>query len=142
MSDSVRERLLSAITAASLGEYGEYIAVDDELPVTVVADGDDQATTNQYGITSCVMPVTLARAEKAASTGKAARRTQAHTMLAGLIQKMFIDPTFGALAARLEYTGGGIQTEGAGGVLSVQAYFSVTYQHLAGDPLALPGAFD
>ena len=142
MTDSVRERLLAAITTASMGEYGEYIAVDDELPLTVVADGDDQATTNQYGITNCVMPVTLARAEKAVSTGKAARRTQAHAALAGLIQKMFLDATFGALAAKLEYTGGGIQTEGAGGVLSVQAYFSVTYQHLAGNPLALPGAFD
>lgn len=142
MTDSVRERLLAAITTACEGEYGEYIAVDDELPVTVVADGDDQATTNQYGITSCVMPVTLARAEKALVTGKAGRRTQAHAALAGLIQSMFADPTFTGLAARLEYTGGGIQTEGSGGVLTAQASFSVTYQHLAGDPLTLPGAFD
>ena len=142
MVDSVRERLLAAIVTAAGGEYGEYIAVDDELPVTVIADGDDQATTSTYGITTCVMPVTLARAEKATSTSKAERRQQAHAMLAGLIQKMFSDPTFGALAAGLEYTGGGIQTEGAGGVLSVQAYFSVTYLHLAGDPLTLPGAFD
>lgn len=142
MTESVRERLLSAITAAVSGEYGEYIAVDDELPVTVVADGDDQATTNQYGITSNVMPLTVARAEKANSTVKAARRTQAHAALTGLIQAMFTDPTFGALAARLEYTGCSIQTEGAGGVLSVQAFFSVTYQHLAGNPLALPGNSD
>ena len=55
---------------------------------------------------------------------------------------MFTDATFGALAAGLEYTGCGIQTEGANSVLSVQAYFSVTYLHLAGDPLALPGDFD
>lgn len=147
MTDSVRERLLAAIVTASGGEYGEYIAVDDELPLTVVADGDDAATTSQYGITSCVMPVTLARAEKAingsaTSADKAARRTQAHAALAGLIRTMFLDATFGGLAEKLDYTGGGIQTEGAGGVLSVQAYFSVTYQHLAGNPLALPGAFD
>lgn len=142
MTDSVRERLLAAITTATEGEYGEYIAVDDELPVTVIADGDDTATTDQYGITTNVMPLTLARAEKATSTGKATRRAQAHDMLAGLILKMFDDASFDGLATRLEYTGGGIQTEGAGGVLSAQAFFSVTYQHLAGDPLTLPGATD
>ena len=142
MTDSVRERLLSAITTAVQGEYGEYIAIDDDLPITVIADGDDAATTNAYGITSCVMPVTVARAEKAISGDKAARRGQAHAALAGLIFGMFADASFSGLAAKLDYTGGGIQTEGAGGVLSVQAYFSVTYQHLVGNPLALPGAFD
>lgn len=142
MTNSVRERLLSAITTACGAEYGEYIAVDDELPVTVVADGDDTASTNQYGITTNIMPLTVARAEKAGSTGKAARRTQAHTALTALVQAAFVDPTFGALAHKLEYTGCSIQTEDAGGVLSVQAFFSVTYQHLAGNPLALPGDSD
>jgi len=142
MTDSVRERLLSAITTASGGEYGEYIAVDDELPITVVADGDDTASTNQYGITTNVMPLTVARAAKATSTGKAARRTQAHAALTAVIQAMFTDPTFTGLAQRLDYTGCAIQTEGAGGVLSVQAFFNVSYQHLAGNPTALPGASD
>jgi hypothetical protein len=142
MTDSVRERLLAAITAAALGEYGEYIAVDDELPVTVVADGDDQATTDQYGITTNSMPVTLARAEKAISTSKAARRTQAHAAVTLLVQRMFADSTFGGLAHGLTYTGCGIQTEGAGAVITAQAFFTVTYQHLAGNPLALPGVFD
>jgi len=142
MTDSVRERLLAAITAAALGEYGEYIAVDDELPVTVVADGDDQATTDHYGITNNAMPVTIARAEKANSTDKAARRTQAHAAITALVQRMFADRTFGGLAYRLEYTGCGIQTEGAGAVITAQAFFTLTYQHLAGNLTALPGAFD
>lgn len=142
MSDPIRERLLAAIVTATAGEYGEYIAVDDELPVTVVADGDDSASTDVYGITSCTVPVTVARAEKAASTDKGARRKQAHLSLAALVVQVFADPTFGALAHRLEYTGCAIQTEGAGGVITVQAYFSATYRHMAGDPFTLPGAFD
>lgn len=138
MPDCVRERLLATMVTASLGEYGEYIGRDDELPMTVLVDGDDAATTDSYGTTTNTMPVTLARAEKAASTGKAARRTQAHAALAALVTAMFVDPTFGGLAARLEYTGCAIQTEGAGAVLTVQAFFSVTYRHVAGDPFTLP----
>lgn len=142
MTESVRERLLSAITTACGAEYGEYIAVDDELPVTVIADGDDTASTNQYGITSNVMPVVVARAVKATSADKAVKRKQAHAALADIMQKMFTDPTFAGLARALEYTGCAIQTEGPGGVISVQANFTATYQHLAGNPLALPGNSD
>ncbi len=138
MSDSIRERLLAAMVTASAGEYGEYISAEDELPVTVLVDGDDSATTDSYGTTTNAMPVTVARAEKASSTVKATRRKQAHAALAGLITSMFADPSFGGLAARLEYTGCAIQTEGAGGVLTVQAFFSVTYRHVAGDPFTLP----
>lgn len=142
MPDCVRERLLAAMVVASQGEYGEYIAKDDELPMTVLVDGDDAASTNQYGITSNVMPVTVARSEKASGTDKAARRTQAHAALAALMQRMFADTTFGGLASALDYTGCAIQTEGAGAVLTVQAFFSVTYQHLVGDPFTLPSALD
>lgn len=138
MTDCIRERLLAAMVVASAGEYGEYISTEEELPVTVLVDGDDNASTDSYGTTTNLMPVTVARAEKAASAGKAAKRTQAHAALAALITKMFADPSFGGLATKLEYTGCAIQTEGAASVLSVQAFFSVTYRHVAGDPFTLP----
>lgn len=142
MIESVRERLLSAITTATQGEYGEYIAAEDELPITVVADGDDTSSTNQYGITSNEMPVSIARAETATSQDKNNKRKQAHIMLVSIMQKMFTDPTFTGLASRLNYTGCSIQTEGPGGMVFAQANFTATYQHLAGNPLALPSNSD
>jgi len=133
MTTSVRERLLTAILTATGGEYGVPAPEDErDLPVTLVQDGTDSASTN-YDYTACSMPITVARAELAVGTDRDALRAQAHAALAALITAMHADETFGALALGVDYTGGGIQTE-VGKFVFAEASFTVRYQHLRGQP--------
>lgn len=136
MTDSVRERLLSAIVAATNGKYASSIPEDErDLPVTVVQDGTDSASTS-YDTTRLVMPVNVARAELAvAGASLDANRAQAHAAHAALITAMFADETFGGLARQIDYTGGGISMDG--NFVFAEAAFQVTYQHVRGQPAAL-----
>lgn len=130
---SIREQLIAAILTATGGEYGVPAPEDErDLPVTIVQDGTDTATTN-YDYTACSMPITVARAELAVGTDRNALRAQAHAALAALIVAMHADETFGALALGVDYTGGGIQTE-VGKFVFAEASFTVRYQHLRGQP--------
>ena len=130
---SIREQLIAAILTATGGEYGVPAPEDErDLPVTIVQDGTDTASTN-YDVTACSMPITVARAELAVGTDRNALRAQAHAALAALIAAMHTDETFGALALGVDYTGGGIQTE-VGKFVFAEASFTVRYQHLRGQP--------
>ena len=130
---SIREQLIAAILTATGGEYGVPAPEDErDLPVTIVQDSTDTATTN-YDYTACSMPITVARAELAVGTDRNALRAQAHAALAALIAAMHTDETFGALALGVDYTGGGIQTE-VGKFVFAEASFTVRYQHLRGQP--------
>lgn len=130
---SIREQLIAAILTATGGEYGVPAPEDErDLPVTIVQDGTDSASTN-YDYTACSMPITVARAELAVGTDRNALRAQAHAALAALIAAMHTDETFGALAQGVDYTGGGIQTE-VGKFVFAEASFTVRYQHLRGQP--------
>lgn len=136
MTDSVRERLLTAILTATGGQYGLPAPEDErDLPVTIVQDGDDTATAN-YDATECAMPLSIGRAEAAASTNRDALRMQAHAALAAILTAMHTDETFGGLAARVDYNGGGIQTE-AGRLIFAEASFTVIYRHARGQPAVL-----
>lgn len=136
MTDSVRERLLSAIQTALSAEYGLPAPEDErDLPVTIVQDGTDTAGQN-YGYTVCSMPISVGRAEAAASVNRDTQRAQAHAALAALITAMQADETFGGLAVGVDYTGGGIQLE-AGKLVFAEATFVVRYQHLRGQPAVL-----
>lgn len=132
MADLVRERLLAKILTAVGGEYGLPTPEDErDLPVTIVQDGTDEASTT-YDATQCVMPLNVARAEAAASTDRDAMRQQAHAALKALLAAMFTDETFDGLAVGIDYTGGGIQAEGR--LVFAEAAFRVRYQHLRGQP--------
>lgn len=136
MTDSVRERLVAAILTAVNGRYALESPMDlSELPVTVVQDGTDDASAN-YDFTRCVMPISVARAEQAASPVSEVQRKQAHAALQDLIELMHADETFGGLAQGVDYVGGGIQID-AGKLIFAEATFQVRYQHLRGQPAVL-----
>lgn len=136
MTDSVRERLVAAILTAVNGRYALESPMDlSELPVTVVQDGTDSAETN-YDFTRCVMPISVARAEQAASPVSEVQRKQAHAALQNLIELMHADESFGGLAQGIDYVGGGIQID-AGKLIFAEATFQVRYQHLRGQPAVL-----
>lgn len=136
MTAPVRERLLAAILTATGGEYGVSAPEDErDLPLTIVQDGTDTASTN-YDYTACAMPVSIARAEVATGSTRDALRAQAHNALAALMAAMHTDETFGGLAVGVDYTGGGIQTE-LGKFVFAEASFVVRYQHLRGQAAIL-----
>lgn len=136
MTGSVRERLLAAILTATGGVYGVTSPEDArDLPVTLVVDGTDSASTN-YDYTASAMPLNVGRAEAAVGTTRDALRAQAHDALAALVVAMHADETFGGLAVGVDYTGGGIQAE-LGKFVFAEATFVVRYQHLRGQPSVL-----
>ena len=136
MTTSVREQLIAAILTATGGQYGLPVPEDErDLPVTIVQDGADEATTN-YDTTACAMPINVGRGELATGSTRSAQRAQAHAALAALITKMHTDETFGGLAVGVDYTGGGIQLE-ANKFVFAEASFTVRYQHLRGQPSVL-----
>jgi hypothetical protein len=133
MSLPIRELLIDAILTATGGVYGVPAPEDErDLPITLVQDGTDTASTN-YDYTTCAMPLSIARAEVATGSTRDALRTQAHTALAALFAVMYLDETFGGLAVGVDYTGGGIQAE-LGKFVFAEASFVVRYQHLRGQP--------
>ena len=133
---AIREQLIAAILTATGGQYGLTAPEDErDLPLTLVQDAPDTATQN-YDYTACAMPISLGRAEVAASIDRNAARQQAHAALTVLITAMHTDETFGGLAVGVDYTGGGIQTE-AGKFVFAEASFTVRYQHLRGQPSVL-----
>ena len=133
MADLLRERLISAICTAVGGQYGITAPQDErDVPVTVVQDGEDDASTG-YDIVQCTMPIGVGRAEAAATNATPAqRRAQAHAALKSLITAMHTDTTFGGLARGADYTGGGIQIEGP--LVFAQCTFNVRYAFAAQTP--------
>lgn len=137
MPASIRERLIAAITTAVSGEYGIPAPESErDLPVTIVADGQDDVTDGAYDMHQITMPIAVASAATAASKDRAAMRAQANELLAQIVVAMYTDPTFGSLADGVTYTGGVIQTE-IGKFVFAEAQFSVTYHHVRGDPYTI-----
>jgi len=139
---SIREQLLDAITTAVGGEYG-VPAPDDErdLPITIVQDGTETVSRDDYGFYTADLDLVIAKAENspAQTPGQsrtefqAAMRAKCHEMLAEIQVEMFADETFGGLASGMEYVGGSIATE-VGRLCLVEAQFTVRYQVVRGDP--------
>ena len=136
MADIIRERVIAAIVTAVGGVYGLPAPEDDrDLPVTIVPDDADEATTS-YDTTLCVMPLAVARAEASVSLTRADQRKQAHAALAAIVTAMHTDTSFGGLATGVDYTGGGIQIDAR--MVFAEAQFRVRYQHQRGAPAVLP----
>ena len=132
MPISIREQLLAAITLAVVGEYDTDIPSDErELPITLVSDDVESATSN-YDSVTIEIPVAVARV--AVSTGRTgdSQRAQANALLAEIVSEMGADETFGGLSSSTEYQGGGIALNNK--FVAVEAQFNVTFEHLRGDP--------
>lgn len=134
MPTSIREQLLGAITTALSGQYGVPAPQSEQdLPITIVQDGTDEAETTTYNQTNVLMPLAIGKAAVATSSNLDTMRAQAHALLDGIITTMFTDETFGGVADGIEYTGGGIQTE-VGKFVFAEAQFTVRYHFTRGDP--------
>ena len=133
MPISIREQLLAAITLAVGGEYDSDIPSDErELPITLVSNDVESATSN-YDSTVIEIPVAVARV--AVSTGRTgdAQRTQANALLSEIITEMGADETFGGLSTSAEYQGGdAVALDNK--FVAAEAQFTVTFEHLRGDP--------
>lgn len=137
MPTSIREQLLAAITTAVDGKYDiPAPETERDLPVTIVRDEVEDATTDSYNTTNIVMPVTIGRAALADDPDQDLMRAQAHALHAGIITTMFTDETFGGLADGVEYVRGGIETE-VGKFVFAEAQFAVRYHHVRGDPFTI-----
>jgi hypothetical protein len=137
MPTSIREQLISAIKTTVGGKYGIPAPEDErDLPITIVDDGNDEATDEVYDQTTLLMPIAIGSAAIAASEDRDAMRAQAHALHASIITAMFADEKFGALADGIDYSGGGIQTE-IGKYVFAEAQFTVRYRHLRGDPFTI-----
>lgn len=133
MSDSIRERLISAILTTTGGVYGLEVPEDErDLPLTMVSDEQDEASTN-YDHTLLTMPINIGRVEIATSHQRDVMRKQAHEALALILTQMHTDETFGGLAQGVDYQGGGIFSE-AGKLVFATGLFRVRYRHLRGQP--------
>lgn len=135
MPTSIREQLLAAIAIAVDGEYGIPAPEDErDLPVCIVAEGEETAQPGSYGEEEIELPLAVARAAAStSSTDRDVMRAQANELLAQIRVDMFADETFGGLADGVEYTGGGIQTE-LGRIVFAEAQFLVRYHTVRGDP--------
>ena len=130
---AVRELLISSILTAVSGKYGLEVPEDErDLPLTMVSDEQDEATTS-YDYTSLTMPINIGRVEIAAGNDRDVMRKQAHAALAQIITQMHADETFDGLAQGVDYMGGGIFAE-AGKLVFATALFRVRYRHLRGQP--------
>jgi len=134
---SVREQVIAAIITATGGEYGVPAPESErDLPITIVEDGLEEASTDAYGYTNVLMPVAIGKAEAATSSEKDTMRQQANELLAGIITTMFTDETFGGLADGVEYNSGSIATE-VGKFCFAEAQFTVRYHTVRGDPYTI-----
>lgn len=137
MPTSIREQVIAAIVSATGGEYGVPAPESErDLPITIVQDGPEEASTDAYGYTMAIIPVAVAEAVESTTTDKDLMRIQANELLAGVIATMFADETFGGLADGVEYIGGGIQTE-VGKFVFAEAQFAVRYHTVRGDPYTI-----
>ena len=140
MTDTVRERILKALSARTgASRLVEQYDVRD-LPITVLVAGEDSATETPYGMTAATMPVTIARAIALSGDKGDAWHDEAEYALGDLIQQIYAgdDDTLGGLCQGLDYAGGAVEIlqDGAQGA-AVQASITVRFQFRHGNPFEL-----
>ena len=135
MPVSIREQLLAAITTAVGGVYDTEIPTDErELPITLVFDEPESAEEN-YDETIITLPLSIAKAAVGISRDQTALRAQANELLAGIISAVIINETFGGLAQKASYEGGGIVLHNK--FIAAEAQFLIIYSYLRDDPYTL-----
>lgn len=132
----IREQILQAL-ATRVGAIRALEGIDvDDLPLTVLVEGEDTPGEEQYDMTPLTLPVTIGRAVEMTGLKGDAWQTQANTLLADLIVEAYgTDETLGGLADGIDYAGGtpDVLTDGASGVMA-QANFEIRYAIARGNP--------
>ena len=134
--DTIREQILQAL-ATRTGATRMLQQYDPrDLPITVLAEGDDAATEKPYGMTAVTMPVTIARAIPLTGTKDDTWYAAANEALGNLIVEIYTGgDTLGGLCQGLDYAGGSVEllSDGADGA-AVQASVTVRFQFRHGNP--------
>lgn len=136
----IRERLLQAI-ADRIDAVRSLPGFDiSMLPLTVLSDGDEEATETDYDVVRVDLSVTATRVVAKRGDKTDAWHEDAGVELAQLIADVYAgDETFGGLALAVEYSGGrvgvGSLPDGAEGY-EVQADFTVRYAFVHGNPFS------
>lgn len=136
MPTPVREQILQAITTRVAGKRGFEQFDQQDLPITIVIEGDDTEENSDYDFTRVTMPFTVGRA--AAATGNKTNewKTQANELLADIVVAVYTGgEDLGGLAESIVYAGGStdLLTDGARGV-AAQAFFEVRFKFIRGNP--------
>lgn len=132
----IRELIIRALTARVSAVRGMETYDAQELPLTILVEGDDTAGESDYDLTRVVMSVTIARAATQSGAKGDDWYSAANELLAGLIEESFAsDPTFAGLADGMDYTGGSVARldDGSRGVM-VQIFLEIRYAFLHGNP--------
>lgn len=151
MADSIRERILAAmalqlqslVTArgydldlgAQVHRARKAFAMD-ELPAVSLIDGEETVQSEQYGVTTMVMDVTV----EAHRVGRTNESSHANEVAASIVHNILTaDSTWGGLADRTAYQGSqrAFPDEDST-VTSIGVTFQVQYEFKSGDPFKHP----
>lgn len=136
MPSTIREQILDALaTRTGATRVLEQYDVRD-LPITVLAEGEDSAVETAYGMTAVTMPVTVARAIALTGVKDDTWYADANEALGDLIVEIYAGgDTLGGLCQGIDYAGGAVEllTDGADGA-AVQASVNVRFMFRHGDP--------
>lgn len=138
MPATIRELILQALATrtGATRVLEQYDARD--LPITVLAESDDQAVETPYGMTAVTMPVTIARAIPLTGVKSDTWYADANEALGDLIFEIYTGgDTLGGLCQGIDYASGSVEllTDGADGA-AVQASVNVRYMFRHGDPFS------
>lgn len=136
MSLPIREQIIKAL-ATRVGAMRGLEGFDSQdLPITVLVEGDDEAGDEGYDMTPLTLPVTIARAVEISGQKDDTWFTEANTQLATLITEAYAGgEDLGGLADGIDYAGGsvGVITDGAAGV-AVEVNLEIRYAIARGNP--------
>jgi len=132
----IRERILRELVRRT-GAVRRLESYDErDLPITVLQEGDDNATEGLYGMTQVTTQVSIARALRMTGVKGNDWYTELNTALANLIREIFAGgDDLGGLALGMDYVSGSVDLltdagQGAGVAVTV----SVRYAFVHGNP--------
>lgn len=135
-SVSIRERIISALAnrTGAVRRLREYDKTD--LPITVLQEGDDNASEGLYGMTNVNMQVSIARAISMSGTKGDAWYSDLNDELATLITEVFTGgDDLGGLAEGMDYVSGSVDLLTEGGVgAGVAVTVNIRYSFVHGNP--------
>lgn len=127
MPDSIREQVITEIVAAFNAEYSLGDAFDDDqLPITVIADDPETASSEVHGRTDCEVPVNVASGVKVRTSDPDELRKTCNGLLAAIQQVMVTLADASTLIDSAQYTGGAILPE-PGNRCIAEAVYTVRY---------------
>ena len=135
--NTIREQIIQALVSrvGATRMLEQYDSRD--LPLTVIAEGDDVAAETPYGMTAVVMPVTVARAIALTGNKDDGWYNEANNELGRLIDDIYSagDDTLSGLCQGIDYASGSVEllTDGSNGA-AVQVSLNGRFQFRHGNP--------